>query len=159
MTEGLRVTLLRHAHANPQAAGGSDRERALSLRGEAEADAAGKWLAEHGRPDRVLTSDAQRTRQTAERVLAQLGYVDQRIEPSIYEADVRDLITAIEGHADAGHLMLVGHNPSLESLVALLTTGQSGDHRGMPPAGIAVLDFPGREVEPGSARLVSFWSP
>jgi phosphohistidine phosphatase SixA len=158
MSEGLRLTLLRHAHADPQAAGG-DRERTLSLRGEAEADAAARWLAQHGMPARVLTSDAARTRQTAARVLAQIGYVDQRVEASIYEADVRDLIAVVEAHADAGHLLLVGHNPSLESLVAMLTTGQSGDHRGMPPAGIAVLDFPSREIEPGTATLVAFWSP
>jgi hypothetical protein len=39
-------------------------------------------------------------------------------------------------------------------------SGQSGDYRGMPPAGIAVLAVPtGAAIEPGVARLSAFWWP
>ena len=48
----------------------------------------------------------------------------------------------------------------LEQLVALLHSGQSGDYRGMPPAGVAVLEFPAEAaIEPGVARLSRFWWP
>jgi phosphohistidine phosphatase len=54
----------------------------------------------------------------------------------------------------------VGHNPGLERLAALMHSGQSGDYRGMPPAGIVVLDFEAEAtVEPGVARLSAFWWP
>ena len=51
-----------------------------------------------------------------------------------------------------------GHNPGLETLVALLATGQSGDFRGVPPGGIAWLELDG-PAEPGSGVLKAFWSP
>lgn len=160
MTEPLRLTLLRHAHADSAAPGQSDMQRPLSATGEAEADAAAAWLAERGNPARVLCSPAQRTRQTLSRVLDALGFIDTREEPDIYEAAPGTLMALIERHRDAGSLLLVGHNPGLESVVALLATGQSGDHRGMPPAGIAELELPAEgPIEPGCARLVAFWWP
>ena len=61
---------------------------------------------------------------------------------------------------DLDRVLIVGHNPGLERLVALMTEGTSSDYRGMPPAGIAVLGFP-REasIEPGVASLNAFWWP
>ena len=160
MTEPFRLTLLRHAHADPAASGETDAERRLSSTGEAEADAAAVWLAGRGRPQRALVSPATRTRQTLQRVLDRLGFVDTREASGIYEASPGSLLALIDEHRDAGHLLLVGHNPGLESVVALLATGQSGDRRGMPPAGIAELELPaGAAVEPGCARLVAFWWP
>jgi phosphohistidine phosphatase len=154
------LILLRHAHAEPQAADGTDVERGLSPRGEAEADAAATWLAQHGRPERVVVSPARRARDTATRVLAGAEPIDMREDARIYEATPGELLDVIADHRDCARLMLVGHNPGFESLAALLATGQSGDHRGMPPAGIAVLALPrGDVLEPGSARLITFWSP
>lgn len=154
------LILLRHAHAEPMSSSGSDAERPLSLRGEAEADAAAAWLAQHGLPERVVCSPARRARETCTRVLASAGYVDTREDPRIYEATPGTLLDVIADHRDCRRLMLVGHNPGFESLAALLATGQSGDHRGMPPGGIAVLALTREaELEPGSARLITFWSP
>jgi phosphohistidine phosphatase len=156
-----RLILLRHAHAESARGDQDDRSRVLSATGEAEADAAGRWLKEQGLvPQRVVASPAERTRATAERVLAQTGYVDSRSDARIYEASPGELIEVLEAHADVESLMLVGHNPGFESLAALLATGQSGDHRGMPPAGVAVLEFDGAAaIEPGNARLAAFWAP
>ena len=53
----------------------------------------------------------------------------------------------------------MGHNPGLETLVALLATGQSGDFRGMPPAGVAWFELAGGALEPGAGTLKAFWSP
>lgn len=154
------LILLRHAHALAPEAGQHDDSRALSETGRAEAEAAAAFLAGQPRPARVLCSPALRTRQTAEVVLQQLGYIDTRHEARIYEATAGELINVLEDHADAGPLLLVGHNPGLESLVALLATGRTGEYRGMPPASIALLRLPaGAPIEPGAAELVAFWSP
>jgi phosphohistidine phosphatase SixA len=65
-----------------------------------------------------------------------------------------------DGHKDVDRLLLVGHNPGFEQLAALMHSGQSGDYRGMPPAGIAVLTLPkDAALEPGTARLSAFWWP
>ena len=48
----------------------------------------------------------------------------------------------------------------LHRLAALLHSGQSGDYRGMPPGGIAVLSLPAEaSIEPGIAQLSAFWWP
>lgn len=155
------LILLRHAHAEPAAAGQADTDRALSAEGLAEAEAAGRWLAEQALvPDRVLCSPARRTRETLEAVLRGIGFVEQRLADDIYEATPGTLAELIDEHREMDRLMLVGHNPGLERLAALLHSGQSGDYRGMPPGSIAVLEFAGEgAAEPGTARLSAFWWP
>ncbi|WP_024869636.1 MULTISPECIES: histidine phosphatase family protein [Pseudoxanthomonas] len=155
------LILLRHAHAEPAAPGQADIDRPLSAQGLAEAEAAGRWLAERGLvPDRVLCSPARRTRETLEAVLAITGYAEQRLEPSIYEATPGTLFGLLQAHAEVERLLVVGHNPGLERLVALLHSGQSGDYRGMPAAAVAVLSLPaGPPIEPGVGRLAAFWWP
>ncbi|GHA86862.1 SixA phosphatase family protein [Cognatilysobacter bugurensis] len=155
------LILLRHAHAEPAALGQADLDRALSPDGVAEAESAGRWLAEHGLvPDCVLCSPSRRTRETLETVLGAIGYVEQRLEPSIYEATPGTLIALADAHAQVGRLMIVGHNPGLEQLVALMHSGQSGDYRGMPPGAVAVLKLPAdAAIEPGIATLDAFWWP
>jgi phosphohistidine phosphatase SixA len=158
--DARQIILLRHAHAEAANHGQEDAARGLSLRGEAEADAAGAWLREHGaRPARVLHSGVARTRQTCERVLEVLGFADARAEPRIYEATPAALLRVLDDHADADSLLLVGHNPGLEQLLGLLTEGSSGAGRGLPPAAIAWLELPQRAAEPGAARVLHFWWP
>jgi phosphohistidine phosphatase SixA len=155
------LILLRHAHAEPANTGQADLDRPLSPEGLAEAEAAGRWLAEHKRvPDCVLCSPARRTRETLEAVLAAVGYVDQRLEPRIYDATPGTLAALIDEHRDVDRLLLVGHNPGLEELAALMHSGQSGDHRGMPPGGVVVLALPMQSaIEPGIATRSAFGWP
>lgn len=155
------IILLRHAHADAATAGQDDLARALSLRGEAEADAAGAWLKQHGVvPACVLTSPAARAHATCERVLAVLGYADVRSDARIYDATPATLIRVLDEHTDAGSVLLVGHNPGLEDLVALMTEGDSDSGRGMPPGGVAWLSLPeGGGIEPGTASVRHFWWP
>jgi phosphohistidine phosphatase SixA len=155
------LILLRHAHAEPAAPGQADLDRPLSAEGLAEAEAAGRWLAQNRLlPDCALCSPARRARETLEAVLGVIGYVDQRIEPSMYEATPGTLITLADSHNQAERVLMIGHNPGFEQLAALLHSGQSGDYRGMPPAGIAVLTVPaGVSLEPGAAQLSAFWWP
>jgi phosphohistidine phosphatase len=155
------LILLRHAHAEAVAPGQTDLDRPLSSEGTAEAEAAGRWLqAQKLVPDRVLCSPARRTRETMEAVLTAVGYVDQRLEDSIYDASSGTLAALADAHREVDRLLLIGHNPGLERLAALMHSGQSGDYRGMPPAGIVVLTLPAdAEIEPGIATLSAFWWP
>jgi len=154
------LILLRHAEAVPMETSGDDKQRPLSSRGEKEAQAAGLWLASHGiRPQRVLTSPARRTSETTRLALAAIesAPVPQQAA-EIYNASPGELLALLDQHGDAGTVMLVGHNPGIERLVALLVEGRSDEFRGMPPGALAVLhvDSP---LEPGNARLEAFWSP
>ena len=155
------LILLRHAHAEPAAPGQDDLDRPLSLQGQAEAEAAGRWLRDHGHlPDRVLVSPARRTRETCEAVMASLGYVECRQEERIYDATPGRLIQVADDSRECARLLMIGHNPGFEQLAALLASGQSGDFRGMPAGGVAVLALPDdAALEPGIARLTAFWWP
>jgi phosphohistidine phosphatase SixA len=154
------LILLRHAHADSAAAGQDDHSRGLSATGRAEAQAAGDWLREHGlRPDRVLCSDATRTRETLA-ALGDIGEGEIYEDATIYEASPGTLATLADANRDAERLLLIGHNPGLEQLAALMHSGQTGDYRGMPPGGIAVLRLPvDVNIEPGIATLTQFWWP
>lgn len=155
------LILLRHAHAEPATTGQADLDRPLSPVGLAEAEAAGKWLKENNLlPDCVLCSPSRRTRETLEAVMAAIGYVEKRLEDRIYEATPGTLAALVDERRDLDRVLIVGHNPGLEQLVALMTDGTSSDYRGMPPGGVAVLGF-AREatIEPGVARLNAFWWP
>ena len=154
------LILLRHAEAVPIETSGDDRGRSLSPRGEQEAQAAGLWVASHGlRPDRVLCSPTRRTDETARLALAAIDKAPiPQMAPEIYEATPGELLALLDQHGDAGTVMLVGHNPGIERLVALLVEGRSDEFRGMPPGALAVLHLDGT-LEPGNARLDAFWSP
>ncbi|GAB6195616.1 SixA phosphatase family protein [Lysobacter xanthus] len=155
------LILLRHAHSDAPRSGQSDADRPLSPEGVAAAEAVGHWLVEHDLvPDCVLCSPALRARQTTEGVLRVTGFVDPVYEEGIYEATPGTLIEIADRFRDMRRVMLVGHNPGLEQLAALMDTGQTGDYRGMPPAGVAVLQMPAdAALEPGVARLTRFWWP
>lgn len=154
------IILLRHAHAESATPGQDDAARALSARGESEADAAGRWLKDHGVvAPLALFSPAARARQTCERVRGALEVADARSDSRLYDATPAALIRVIEEHADAPSVLFVGHNPGLENLVALLTEGASDAGRGMPPAAVAWLTMPDGPIEPGTARVRHFWWP
>ena len=154
------LILLRHAEAVPIETSGDDRQRPLSGHGEQEAQAAGLWLASHNiRPQRVLCSPARRTVETARLALTALDSLPvPQLAEEIYDASPGELLALLDQHGDAGSVMLVGHNPGIERLVALLVEGRSDDFRGMPPGALAVLHLDGT-LEPGNARLDVFWSP
>jgi phosphohistidine phosphatase len=154
------LILLRHAEAVPIETSGDDQQRPLSARGEQEAQAAGLWLAGHGiRPERVLCSPTRRTDETTRLALAAIDSAPvPQMAPEIYDASPGELLALLDQHSDARTVMLVGHNPGIERLVALLVEGRSDEFRGMPPGALAVLHLDGA-LEPGNARLDAFWSP
>ena len=155
------LILLRHAHAEPATTGQADLDRPLSAQGLAEAEAAGRWLKEHGyTPDRVVCSSARRTRETTEQAMAALGFVETRQEIRIYDATPGRLMQVVDENRDASRLLLVGHNPGFEQLAALMYSGVTSEYRGMPPGGVVVLTLPvDAAIEPGVAQLSAFWWP
>ncbi|MEO7477695.1 MAG: histidine phosphatase family protein [Lysobacteraceae bacterium] len=155
------LILLRHAHAESALPGQDDRDRGLSMRGRSEATAAGIWLQKHGYvPDRVLCSSARRARETLDLAQDAVGHGETELADAIYDASPGELIALADTHRDVPRLMMVGHNPGFELLAALMTTGQSGDFRGMHTSGIAVLQLPAdAALEPGVAKLAAFWMP
>lgn len=155
------LILVRHAHAERDAASNRDLDRPLSTLGFTQAEAAAAWLLERQlRPACVLCSPATRARQTLAPLRSRLPDLAVVDEAGIYEATPGELIAIIDRHRPASPLVVVGHNPGLETLMTLLADGRSTDGRGMPTGSIARLRLPtGAPLEPGCAELIEFWWP
>ena len=135
------LVVLRHAKsAWPE--GTPDAQRPLAERGRRDAPAAGRWLRKHiGDIDLVVCSSALRARQTWELVAGKLKAVPAfREDERVYEASAETLVkVARELPDEARTVVVVGHNPGLEDVVALL----SGQHRELKTSTIAVLQGEG----------------
>ncbi len=155
------LILVRHADAERDAPSRKDIDRALSTLGVSQSEAAADWLIEHQEnPVKVLCSPATRARQTLAAFRARVPDLTVVDEPGIYEATPGELISIIDRHRPISSLMVVGHNPGLETLMTLLADGRSTDGRGMPTASIVRLRLPaGKALEPGCAELIDFWWP
>jgi phosphohistidine phosphatase len=135
--------LLRHAESSWDDSGLQDFERPLNGRGREAAPLVGRYMRRKDvRPDLLLSSPAERARQTATLVSEAAGLTAPlRHDERIYEADTARLLEVVsQVEEEAGAVLLVGHNPGMEGLLELLT----GERRGMPTAALACV---GLEVE------------
>jgi phosphohistidine phosphatase len=162
MPNQRHIILLRHAHAEPPTGSqaNADFDRALSVTGLKQAADSAAWVHEHLKETpRILSSTSARTRATAAALSARFPHANVHFLDKIYEASAGVLIEvlAAEHHSP---LILIGHNPGLESLLALLSTGQSSAARGMSPGSVAWLTTAlKKDLTPGCAELKLFWSP
>jgi phosphohistidine phosphatase len=116
--------VLRHGQAVPEGNAGSDHERELTPRGQAEALRVGQYLAEHGKqPSLVLASSATRAQQTAEVSLSAMpGSPQLMILEGLYLAEPPSYMAALAARAEPHDgVLVVGHNPGLEALIYVLT--------------------------------------
>lgn len=164
-----RLILLRHAKSDwPN--GTSDHERPLAARGREAAPVIGAYLAREGLwPDQVLVSPARRTQETWALVAPALSTHPAVLsDPRIYEASPGTLFGVLrEQPAQVHCLMMVGHNPGMESLAARLCGSGPAEARvamaaKYPTGALAVIDLPvdrWEDVEPTTGRLDRFVTP
>jgi phosphohistidine phosphatase len=117
-------------------------------------------------PELVICSTAARTRETLDRVIGDRDdRIDAHLERGLYMASADDLLDRI--HAvpnEVESVMLIGHNPGIQSLALSLAGGGekiSRVRKKFPTAALATLEFDGGwdELRPGGAELVSFVRP
>jgi len=154
------LILWRHAKSSWEEPGLPDIVRPLAPRGLKAGPRQAKWIANNFCPGRVICSPARRAYDTWHFLAPRLPYsLPVVFESRVYESTWDELLAVIrETPDDVEQLLMVGHNPGLENLTAVLA---------QPPgekfatAACAVLRFPGawREVAPGSAELVAFRRP
>lgn len=120
----MDLILWRHAEAEDGGPGMPDAKRRLTPRGEKQANDMAKWLkARLPKKLKILVSPAVRTQQTAH-ALAMPFEVEPKISVG---ADAADLIGAANWQDYSGAILLVGHQPSLGRLAALLLSGTEAD--------------------------------
>ena len=120
----MDLILWRHAEAEDSGAGTPDAKRRLTARGDKQAHDMAKWLKPRlPKKTKILVSPTVRTQQTAH-VLALPFEVEPRIDVG---ADAADLIAAANWPEHSGAVLLVGHQPALGRLAALLLAGTEAD--------------------------------
>ena len=140
MTEHTLI-LLRHAKSD-WSGDEADLLRPLARRGRRQAPDAGRWLSSNIESiDLVVVSPATRARSTWDLVSARLEpSPETQIDDRVYAASGRELLGVVRGLSDElDTVVLVGHNPGIEDLVALLT----GARVPMPTSALAVIAVPG----------------
>lgn len=119
------LLLWRHADETEQ---GHELQRSLTVRGEKQAKSIGKWIRKEAPKHlRILVSPALYARQTA-KVLELPMEISQQLAPCKSATD----LLAVAGWPDGmgkrnGAILLVGHQPALGRLAALLLSGVEAD--------------------------------
>jgi phosphohistidine phosphatase len=156
------LLVLRHAKSSWDDAALDDHERPLNKRGRRDAPRMGALVREHGLiPDVVISSDAVRARLTAEAVVEAARYAGEiLLDRRLYMAGPADILSLLRTVGEkAETVMIVGHNPGLEELVAQLT----GDWQDLPTAALAQIVLPidqWRDLKLSSrGTLAGHWVP
>lgn len=156
------LLVLRHAKSSWKHPETSDHDRPLNKRGKRDAPRMGKLVAaERLRPDVIVSSTAKRARRTADEVAQHAGYKGAvQLDRHLYLAspdEIVDVLRAVAG--GARRVMVVGHNPGLEDLVARL----AGRSETLPTAALAEIRLSIRswkELKTSSpGTLAGLWRP
>ena len=155
--------LMRHAKSGWTDKNQSDFDRPLNNRGQHDAPELGRRLKNRGtKPEIILCSPAQRTRQTAERLIREFGgnLGDVQFDDRIYEADPDTLLELIRALPDTcAAAMLIGHNPSMGWLANQLSDVRIEQ---MPTCAVATLELPSsswQDTGTATAQLLDFDYP
>ena len=118
------LLLMRHAKSSWKNKDLPDFDRPLNRRGEKDAPEMGKLLKKKNLvPSVIIASPAIRARMTAEAVKKKSGYENEIVYlDTLYQAEVPAIIDALKEQPDSVEtVMLIGHNPALESVLQILT--------------------------------------
>ena len=156
------LLIMRHAKSDWDNSKLSDHARPLNKRGKLDAPHMGKLLKEHDLvPDLIITSTAERALTTAELVALACDYDGELVTTSsFYHADPLTYLELLQGVDDTyKRVMIVGHNPGMEELVADLT----GEMEHFTTANIAHVELPvtswSQLNEDATGKLLHLWRP
>lgn len=160
----MQLTLIRHAPAGDRLewahTGKPDRDRPLTKEGSTKMRRAARGLRRVlESPERLFSSPLMRARQTAEILLdcyprVHVETADELTPETAPEATL-DWLKSL---GDCQKIALVGHEPHLSSLLALLVHGHADlDTLPFRKGGVAILELDA--IRPAGARLTAFLPP
>lgn len=156
----MQLYLVRHGEAEPAAA--TDSQRKLTSRGEAEASAMARQLAERLRPrseqvggeaaiSDALVSPYVRARQTADCLHAELPALSfEESALLVPEGDPRELLDYLDERG-VERVLLVGHNPLLSDVASILISGRKDSSVALDTSQLLCIDA--EHIGPGQGTL------
>jgi len=144
---------MRHSEAASLAASNKDHDRPLTARGRELTLRMAEVLVENGLiPELILVSSSKRTCETVDLMLPLLGKVEVKVVKKLYQASPMTILEMIHKHGDgADPLMVVGHNPGLETTISNI----AGNIVPMPTGAIAHASV----VANQSSEVLALWRP
>jgi phosphohistidine phosphatase len=140
MVKKINLFLLRHGEAEFGTGTGGDISRELTIRGQTQLSRLALLLKKSQiNFDLVLSSNAKRTQQTTE-IVSHVGLAKKiQFLRELYEADPHIMLEIINKVGEEVHnLLVVGHNPTISTLVAYLT---GEDFISLQPGMIAKIEI------------------
>ena len=136
------LLVLRHAKSSWDDSSLDDHERPLNARGERDAPRMGRLVRKKRLSvELIISSDALRAQMTAQAMADAASYRGQiLLDARLYHASPTEILAVLRSAVEQkiAAVMIVGHNPGLEDLVAQLT----GNPEGLPTAALAQIDLP-----------------
>jgi phosphohistidine phosphatase len=163
------LMIMRHAKSDwPE--GILDYNRPLKKRGRKAAAAMGEWLSQQGLvPDWIISSQADRARETTEKVLKALHLKRHKhllFDDRLYESNIETLKEVLtECPSYSKRVLIVGHNPSLDDLLMDLVGNhefhKDSEGKILGTANIARLSMPDdwSRLSSGCAELIEIMRP
>jgi len=158
------LIILRHAKSAWDTDAPTDFERPLAKRGRKATPRVGRFLlGQQLVPDYVVSSPAERARQTVLGVCEQLGIGSEQVnwDSRIYGGSAASLVSVLEDCPhNAERVLIAGHNPGLEYLLLYLCGRDAplpDDGKLLPTAAVAHLEITSQwsNLERGAAQLLS----
>lgn len=163
----LRLILTRHAKSSWDDTSLTDHARPLNGRGRRAAGVIGGWLSSRGvLPQQVLCSDANRTRETWERLEPSLTLPEPVVVsflPELYHADADQILSVLQA-AQAQTVMVICHNPGIAEFARRILARPPVDpefHR-YPTGGTMVATFDRvtwADVDFGTGAMLDYVAP
>lgn len=159
------LLLMRHAKSSWKESNIPDHDRPLNRRGKHDAPLMGKLLRDQKMNlDLIISSTALRAETTANLIAKAVRYKGKIIlDKSIYNAEPMDLLTLLSNSSDEyNSILLVGHNPTMEETVQMITNSPEIT---MATCAIAHLTLSIdtwtdlKEKQTFSSKLENFWTP
>ena len=158
-----RLYILRHAPAGKRdpERWPNDDDRPVSQPGRRKMQAAARGIEKLGiEPRLILTSPLARARQTARLLAMALGPSASCSQVDWLRPETRETETVRRLHeATNGDMVLVGHEPHLTGLMAvLMSPGPDGVRISLKKGGFCRIDFED-EIRPGAGSLIYLLTP
>jgi phosphohistidine phosphatase len=159
------LLLMRHAKSSWKESNIPDHDRPLNRRGKHDAPLMGKLLRDQKMNlDLIISSTALRAKTTANLIAKAVRYKGKIVlDKSIYNAEPMDLLTLLSNSSEENNsILLIGHNPTVEETVQMLTNSPEIT---MATCAIAHLTLSIdtwadlKEKKTFSSKLENFWTP
>ena len=156
------LLLMRHGKSSWKDEKLTDHERPLKKRGRKDSKRMAKLLLTNDLiPDLIISSSAERAKETVEIIVEKLAYEKKIVYSNeLYMGEPQDFINMLNTLSDDYNtVLIVGHNPGLEAYLQII----DGEIEALPTAGLGhlvlVVDHWADLSFDTMGDLVGFWTP